>query len=62
MSSFTPMAAMSMNSSDAGALLEGARAEEVAIGRIERNGLVAAALQRLRQPARHPAGGNPRQT
>ena len=45
---------------DADALLEGARAEEVAIGRIERNGLVAAALQRLRQSARDPARGDPR--
>ena len=45
---------------DAGALLEGARAEEVAIGRIERDGLVAAMLQRLRQSARHAAGGDPR--
>ena len=45
---------------DAGGLLEGARAEEVAIGRIERDGLVAAIPQRLRQSAGDAAGGDPR--
>ena len=60
MSSFTPIVGHVDELVDAGALLEGARAEEVAIGRIERDGLVAAALQRLRQSARDAAGGDPR--
>ena len=45
---------------DADTLLERPRAEEVAIGRIERDGLVAAALQRLRQAALDPVRGDPR--
>ena len=45
---------------DAGGLLELARAEKRAIGGIERDGLVAAAPQRLRQAALDAAGGDAR--
>src|SRR3979490_152515 len=41
---------------DSRRLVEAARAQEFAIGRIEREGPVAAALQRARQAALDPAG------
>ena len=43
---------------DAGPLLEPARTEEASIGRIEREGLVSAALQRSRQSTRDTASGD----
>ena len=41
-------------------MVEAARSQKSAIGRIERERTIAAALERVRQAARHTAGGNAR--